>query len=81
MKEFFFVANSNAAPFFSDTTTGFVKAETAKEALKKAVGEYQHSCGLYALYIHANANDYHKGKQYLARHLSKEAKKALKRSA
>ena len=35
MTTFYYEANSNAAPFFSDTDTGFVDAKDAMAALKE----------------------------------------------
>lgn len=45
------IMNSNAAPFFSDVDSRFIEAESAKEALERAVKEYRHPCGLYAAKI------------------------------
>lgn len=43
--------NSNAAPFVSDTDSGFIEAEDSKTALEKIVKDYKHPCGLYAAVI------------------------------
>lgn len=73
MKEFFIVANSFAAPFVSDTSTGFVKGETPELALLSFVGGYSHPCGLYSAALYTDANTYHKGEAPLARWLSNHA--------
>ena len=44
-------ANSNAAPFFSDTSSGFIEATDPMSALKQIVENYDHPCGLYAAVI------------------------------
>ena len=51
MTEYFIVANSNAAPFFSDPGEGFIEAETPTEALKEVVTNYKHSLGLFSATI------------------------------
>lgn len=61
--EYFYVANSNAAPFFSDTIISFVKAQTASGACEKVKKDYKHPAGLYALGIYSDATAYHKGEQ------------------
>lgn len=64
--EFFVVANSNAAPFVSDTSDYYVEAESAELALTKAVAEYRHPCGLYAMNVYRCADSYHKGYEPMA---------------
>ena len=73
MKEFFILTNSNAAPFVSDTGTGFVRAQTAQEAADKARKSYKHPAGLFALNVYASSDAYHKGQKPLAQWLSKRA--------
>ena len=73
MREFFVVANSFAAPFFSDTSTEFVKGEKPELALLSFVEGYSHPCGLYSAALYANANAYHKGEVPLASWLSNHA--------
>jgi hypothetical protein len=51
MTVYHYQANSNAAPFFSDPSDGFVEANTPMDALKKVVSEYTHPCGLFAANI------------------------------
>lgn len=51
MKTYHYTINSNAAPFFSDSDSGFVEGETAMKALKKVVKGYNHPCGLYSAII------------------------------
>jgi hypothetical protein len=78
MSEWFVCANSNAAPFFSDSSDYYVTARSAAQALVLAVKKYEHPCGLYALRIWRSADDYHKGKPWVAEHLSGRAKSATK---
>jgi len=81
--EFFVVMNSFAAPFFSDTSEKFVEADNLDECKRKVLAEYTHPCGLYAAMVYANANDYHKGRDPIAKYLcnlerrKKEATKGL----
>ena len=70
MTEYFVVTNSFAAPFFSDTDTQFVEAESPQQALERTAETYAHPCGLYAATCYADANAYHKGDAPLARWLS-----------
>jgi len=78
MTEFYFRANSNAAPFFSDTTQGFVSAYSAEEALLKVIGEYSHPMGLFAVSIYSSADAGIKGLPALATWRSEAAiKQAL----
>lgn len=65
--EYFIVANSFAAPFFSDTSEHFIKAKTPEAALVKLGKTYKHPAGLYGAGCWANATDYHKGAEPLAR--------------
>lgn len=43
--------NSNAAPFFSDTDSGFIEATDPESALKDVIKNYKHPCGLFAVVI------------------------------
>lgn len=70
MTEFFIYARSFAAPFFSDTSEKYVEAETPQEALEKFAADYGHPAGLYAAEAWASADDFHKGKPFLAQWLS-----------
>lgn len=72
--EYFIVANSFAAPFFSDTSHGFKEAESPEKALKLFAESYSHPCGLYSAIVFADANDYHKGNKPLAQWMCNEAK-------
>jgi hypothetical protein len=58
--EYFVVANSFAAPFFSDTSTKFVEGETPADAMERFVGAYKHPCGLFAAVMYESADAYHK---------------------
>lgn len=69
-REYFIRANSFAAPFFSDESSGYVTASTPEEALEKYAMEYKHPCGLYAAACYDSADALHKGKEPLARWLS-----------
>lgn len=69
MKEYFIYAQSFAAPFFSDSSTDFVKAETPNEALEIFAKEYRHPTGLYSAGFFESSDDYHKGKSPIARWL------------
>ena len=73
MKEYFVVANSFAAPFFSYKTTGFVEGATPQSALLSYAESYTHPAGLYAAAIYDSATAYHKQETPLARWLSNHA--------
>jgi len=75
--EYFVVANSNAAPFASDQSTGFSEGETPRAALEGFVSAYSHPAGLYAAGIYGSADDYHKGAEPLLKYLC--AKESLRR--
>lgn len=66
MREFFIVANSFSAPFFSDQSTSYAKGTTAKTALEAFAKNYDHPAGLYAAQAYATADKYHKGEKPLA---------------
>ena len=66
MREFFVVANSFAAPFFSDISETFVKGPSPIKALEKFVKGYDHPAKLYAAMIYQDANAYHKKKKPIA---------------
>lgn len=68
-REYFIVANSFAAPFFSDESTGFVRAESPEAALEQYAETYQHPCGLYAAVAYESADAYHKNERPLAKWL------------
>lgn len=67
--EYFIVANSFAAPFFSDTSESFEEADSPKEALRLFAARYSHPARLFAADVYASATDYHKAKPPLARWL------------
>jgi len=73
MNEYFIIANSFAAPFFSDTSHCFQEGENPKEALELFVQKYNHPCGLYAAMLYKDANAYHKGENPLLKWLSNHA--------
>lgn len=77
-KEYFIVANSFAAPFFSDTSEHFVKAESPQEALMTFKDTYKHPCGLYAAVCYDDANAYHKNKKPLAKWLCNQEIEKMK---
>jgi len=67
--EYFIVANSFAAPFCSDTSTGFVDEATPEAALEFFVATYSHPAGLFSAAVFADANAREKGEDPLARWL------------
>lgn len=67
-------ANSNAAPFFSDPSEGFIEAESPMAALRKVVKDYDHSCGLFSAVILEPTPE----NRVLARYLSKRAATQVK---
>ena len=69
MKEYFIVSNSFAAPFFSDTSTGYQAAPHAEKALEVFAEEYKHPCGLFSANVYESADAYHKGEKRLAQWL------------
>lgn len=74
MKTYQWKANSNAAPFFSDPSEGFIDAEGPMEALKKVVADYTHPCGLYAATILEASPDNHVLARYLSNRAATQAK-------
>lgn len=72
MTEYFVTANSFAAPFFSDSSTGYAEGTDAVEALNSFARDYKHPCGLYAAAAYASADAYHKGADPLARWLCEQ---------
>ena len=71
--EYFIVANSFAAPFFSDQSDHFQEAPDPVSALELFFKSYKHPCGLYAAACYENANAYHKNGKVLARWLCNQA--------
>jgi hypothetical protein len=69
-REYFVTARSFAAPFVSDTSDGYVTAETPQQALEQFAANYKHPMGLYAAEAWASADAYHKGEKSLAQWLS-----------
>ena len=76
--EYFVVANSYAAPFFSDLSEKYVEGETPMEAMKKFIEEYTHPCGLYAADVYTNADAYYKRQGALVRVINKYKRDELK---
>ena len=74
MTEYVIHANSFAAPFFSDTSTCFVEAESPKAALERFAAEYTHPCGLFSAVCHRSADAFHKGEKPLAQWQSNHVK-------
>lgn len=72
--EYFIVANSFAAPFCSDQSTGFQASLTPISALAAFAARYTHPFGLYAAEAYASAEAYHKGEKPVARWLSNHAR-------
>jgi hypothetical protein len=79
LTEYFIVANSFAAPFVSDQSTGFASADSPAEALRRFAGAYRHPAGLYAAVAYTSAEAYHKGQKPLAQWLCnhEQAKRRL----
>lgn len=73
--EYFIVANSFAAPFCSDQSTGFQLGLTPMGALQDYAACYTHPAGLYAAMAYESATAYNKGEKPLARWLSNHARK------
>jgi hypothetical protein len=48
-----YVTNSNAAPFVSDTDSGFIESADPMSALEEIVQNYRHPAGLFAAVIKA----------------------------
>lgn len=74
MPEFFLLTNSKAAPFVSDTNTGYCDGPDAETALAVAVQSYRHPCGLYAANLYASADAYHKHEKPLAQWACQKAR-------
>jgi hypothetical protein len=67
MTEYFVVADSFAAPFFSDQSERYVEGENPHAALEQFAADYAHPCGLYSANLYASADAYHKKAEPLAR--------------
>lgn len=78
-REYFIVANSFAAPFVSDQSTGFQTALSPASALVDFAARYPHPWGLYAAEAYQSAEAYHKGEKPLAQWLCyhEQAKRRL----
>ena len=74
-RDFFIVANSFAAPFFSDTDKVFVKSTSAKAALAQFKKSYDHPAGLFAAGVWESADAFHKNEKPLVTWLSEKAKR------
>lgn len=68
--EYFIVANSFAAPFFSDQSESFEDADSPEKALEAFAARYSHPARLFAADCFASATAYHKNEKPLARWLS-----------
>lgn len=77
MTEYFYVARSNAAPFFSDTWEGYVEAESPDSAIQKLLSENDHPAGMFALALWKSADDMHKKEESIAHWHSERAAKQL----
>ncbi len=69
MSEYFIVAESFAAPFFSDQSVCHVQGETPEQAVENFRAEYRHPSGLYSAAAFESADAYHKGADPLCRWL------------
>lgn len=63
--EYFVVVNTFATPFISETYTKFIEGESPAQALL----EYCEKVRPYSANVYWDANDYHKGKEPVARYL------------
>lgn len=70
MPEYYIITNSFAAPFFSDTDEYYVCGNNPLDALKQAVDEYSHPCGLYGAHLYASHKAYKSGEKALAKYHS-----------
>lgn len=77
MTTYQFKTNSNAAPFCSDTYSGFINADTPMDALRMVVKYYSHPAGLYSATIHECSPE----NKLLARFLSSKANTSVKAGA
>ena len=71
MTEYFIVANTYAAPFFSDTSHSFERGDTPRDALDAFVAS--HLATLYAAVVYESADAFHKEEKALAQWLSEKA--------
>jgi hypothetical protein len=69
MPEYFVVANSFAAPFFSDQDSSYIKGKNPEDAMRKFAARYKHPAGLYSANLYLNADSYHKGDKQLVQWL------------
>jgi len=60
MSKYFIFSYSFAAPFFSDSETSYVKADSPQQALEKYAKNYKHPAGLFSAACYASADAYHK---------------------
>ena len=72
MTEYFIVANSYAAPFFSNTSHSFARGDTLYDVLDSFVAGYP-AKRLYAAAVYESADAYHKKEKVLAQWLSEKA--------
>jgi len=68
-KEYFVVANSFAAPFFSDTAEEYTKGVDPEDAMQGFVRFYGHPCGLYSVALYKSADPFHKSQKPLCKWL------------
>lgn len=64
--EYFIFSHSFAAPFFSDESSAYVKADSPREALRKFANSYDHPCGLYWAGVWTSSDAKNKGEKALA---------------
>jgi hypothetical protein len=73
MKEYFIVATSFAAPFFSDTSKEYHKGSDPEQVLNTFARLYSHPARLFAAYLYPSADAFQKGKKATLTWLSKAA--------
>ena len=76
--DFYITGNSFAAPFFSDSLSGWVEADSPSAALEKFAADCKHPCGLYAANCYPDANAHSKGQPFLAQWLSNHVQMKLR---
>lgn len=73
MNEYFVIAKSFAAPFFSDTDESYIQGESPESALEAFAADYRHPAGLYSATVYANADACLKREEPLAQWLCNHA--------
>ena len=80
MTKYFVCANSFAAPFFSNTSTGYCYGETPEDALVKFAAAHEHPRGLFAAALYVSADAYHSDERPLAKWLCNDEQERMRRT-